>query len=271
MSFCLANPANLPKKRIASRPTINPIPSIIWSRDQAKNTKNTIQVMWLQHEAMTSIRPGWWPNWVVPWLKTALQQSMRPAFWAHTFPASMHKFCRALLTSTMPTALRRTSKKSRPPIRYECWKQPVRHIQFTGLYRTFNDFTNNKRVFPMSREFNTFLQCFGSFAFHSSESESGVKRRPTTAAAAKQTAPAESEEIEEIYGSSPKQNLVRTQRRPAISSNNFKNRFRAVNGRPKEEAEYTDLTSSSSVESVTPPINSPAYKKPRTSNKPPKR
>lgn len=91
--------------------------------------------------------------------------------------------------------------------------------------------------------------------------------------AVKPTAPVESEEIEEIYGNSPKQNLVRTQRRPAISSNNFKNRFRTTtNIRPKEEAEYVDA-SSSSAESTTPAVTTPApaYKKPRASNKSPKR
>lgn len=96
---------------------------------------------------------------------------------------------------------------------------------------------------------------------HIVESTSGVK----------QAAAVESEEIEEIFGNSQKQNLVRNQRRPAITSNNFKNRFRTTNNRQKEEAEYVDLSSSSSVESITPAVNTPAYKKPRTANKSPKR
>lgn len=93
----------------------------------------------------------------------------------------------------------------------------------------------------------------------------------TSVSPASTAATGDSEEIEEIYGNSPKQNLVRSQRRPAISSNNFKNRFRS-SVKPKEESEYVDLGSTSSVEAITPAVNTPAYKKPRTpSNKSPKR
>lgn len=89
--------------------------------------------------------------------------------------------------------------------------------------------------------------------------------------------PIESEEIDELYGggtSSQKQNLVRTSRRPAVSSNSFKNRFR--NNRPtsslKDDSEYPDVSSSSSsVELTTPTSVTPAYKKPRNSNKAQKR
>lgn len=81
----------------------------------------------------------------------------------------------------------------------------------------------------------------------------------------------DSEEVEEIYGNSPKQNLVRNQRRPAVSSNTFKNRFRSNRPISLKDDEYSDISSSVSIESTTQSANTPAYKKPRTSNKSPKR
>lgn len=104
---------------------------------------------------------------------------------------------------------------------------------------------------------------------HVVESTSGV-RQAAAVTPAPATTVADSDEIEEVYGNSPKQNLVRSQRRPAISSSNFKNRFRS-SAKPRDEPEYVDAGSSSSVESVTPAVNTPAYKKPRTSNKSQKR
>lgn len=82
----------------------------------------------------------------------------------------------------------------------------------------------------------------------------------------------DSEEIDELYGSSQKQNLVRNSRRPAVSSNSFKNRFRS--NRPaslKDDADYADGSSSASIESTTSTAVTPAYKKPRNSNKSQKR
>lgn len=89
--------------------------------------------------------------------------------------------------------------------------------------------------------------------------------------AARQSASVESEEVDEIYSNSPKQNLVRNQRRPAVSSNSFKNRFR--NGRPsqKEDAEYTDGSSSASIEVTTSAPVTSTFKKNRNANKSPKR
>lgn len=86
------------------------------------------------------------------------------------------------------------------------------------------------------------------------------------------SASVESEEVDEIYSNSPKQNLVRTSRRPAVSSNSFKNRFR--NNRPtslKEDADYTDGSSSASIEVTTSAAITPSYKKNRTGNKVQKR
>lgn len=87
------------------------------------------------------------------------------------------------------------------------------------------------------------------------------------------SASVESEEVDEIYSNSPKQNLVRTSRRPAVSSNSFKNRFRS--NRPsslKEDADYTDSGSSSaSIEVTTPAAITPSYKKNRNTNKAQKR
>lgn len=78
------------------------------------------------------------------------------------------------------------------------------------------------------------------------------------------TSASESDEIhaDEIYGNSANKNLVRSSRRPAVSSNSFKNRFR--NNRPsfKEDAEYQDV-SASTPETTTA---TPNYKK----NKPTK-
>lgn len=60
----------------------------------------------------------------------------------------------------------------------------------------------------------------------------------------------ENDEVDEIYGSSQNKNLVRAQRRPAIGSSSFKNRFR--NNRPvitstsRDESEYQDISSSPS-------------------------
>lgn len=82
----------------------------------------------------------------------------------------------------------------------------------------------------------------------------------------------ESEEVDEIYSNSPKQNLVRTSRRPAVSSNSFKNRFR--NNRPtslKEDVDYSDGSSSASIEVTSPAAITPSYKKNRITNKAPKR
>lgn len=83
----------------------------------------------------------------------------------------------------------------------------------------------------------------------------------------------DSEEVDEIYGSSPKQNLVRSSRRPAVSSNSFKNRFRS--NRPssaREDSEYSDVSSSAQVDQTTSsaPVT-PAYKKPRNLGKPQKK
>lgn len=94
---------------------------------------------------------------------------------------------------------------------------------------------------------------------------------PTSAI--KITAPAsiESEEVDEIYSNSPKQNLVRTSRRPAVSSNSFKNRLR--NNRPRDDTDYTDAGSQSTSGEITTsaPITPASYKKNRTSNKSQKR
>lgn len=85
----------------------------------------------------------------------------------------------------------------------------------------------------------------------------------------------ESEEVDEIYSNSPKQNLVRTSRRPVVPSNTFKNRFR--NNRPaslKDDADYTDSSSQSSsaeIATVAPIPSASSYKKNRSSNKSPKR
>lgn len=84
------------------------------------------------------------------------------------------------------------------------------------------------------------------------------------------SASVESEEVDEIYSNSPKQNLVRTSRRPAVSSNTFKNRFR--NNRPaslKDDADYTDSGSQSTSAEITTaaPITPASYKKNRSSNK----
>lgn len=88
------------------------------------------------------------------------------------------------------------------------------------------------------------------------------------------SASVESEEVDEIYSNSPKQNLVRTSRRPAVSSNTFKNRFR--NNRPaslKDDADYTDSGSQSNSAEITTsaPITPASYKKNRSSNKSQKR
>ena len=75
--------------------------------------------------------------------------------------------------------------------------------------------------------------------------------------------------VDEIYGSSPKQNLVRASRRPAVSSNTFKNRFRSNRPLYKDDAEYQDV---SSVTPETPSTSTtPGLKKPRHQNKPMKR
>lgn len=95
----------------------------------------------------------------------------------------------------------------------------------------------------------------------------------TSVAKQQQSASVESEEVDEIYGSSAKQNLVRNSRRPAVSSNTFKNRFRS--NRPssssaqKDDVEYSD--GSASVEITTAAAVTPSYKKNRNSNKSQKR
>lgn len=83
----------------------------------------------------------------------------------------------------------------------------------------------------------------------------------------------ESEEVDEIYSNSSKQNLVRSSRRPAVTSNTFKNRFRGNRpGSLKDDADYTDGSSQSSGEITTAqPLTSPSYKKNRSSNKSPKK
>lgn len=99
----------------------------------------------------------------------------------------------------------------------------------------------------------------------------------STSVAKQSSASIESEEVDEIYSNSQKQNLVRNLRRPAVSSNSFKNRFRS--NRPsslKDDSEYTDGSSSASVEVTTPAAPAaaitPSYKKNRNTNsKTPKR
>lgn len=88
------------------------------------------------------------------------------------------------------------------------------------------------------------------------------------------SASVESEEVDEIYSNSPKQNLVRTSRRPAVSANTFKNRFR--NNRPasqKDDTDYTDANSQSTSAEITTaaPITPASYKKNRSSSKAQKR
>lgn len=71
--------------------------------------------------------------------------------------------------------------------------------------------------------------------------------------------------VEEIYGNSAKQNLVRSSRRPVVSSNSFKNRFRQNRPALKEDIEYQDI----SVQTEAPTSPSiPNYKKNRIHNKP---
>lgn len=84
----------------------------------------------------------------------------------------------------------------------------------------------------------------------------------------------ENDEVDEIYGSSPNKNLVRAQRRPAIGSSSFKNRFRS--NRPvtpsstsKDESEYQDISSTSTDHSTSAGL--PNFKKLRTGTKPQKR
>lgn len=96
----------------------------------------------------------------------------------------------------------------------------------------------------------------------------------STSAAKQSSASVETiEEVDEIYSNSPKQSLVRNLRRPAVSSNSFKNRFRS--NRPaslKEDTEYTDGSSSASIEVTTPAApNTPSYKKNRNTSKTQKR
>lgn len=96
----------------------------------------------------------------------------------------------------------------------------------------------------------------------------------TTVAKQPSSASIESEEVEEFNGNSTKQNLVRNSRRPAISSNSLKNRFRS--NRPssaqKEDVDYTDGSSSGSAEVTTPTAVTPSsYKKKISTNKSPKR
>lgn len=80
----------------------------------------------------------------------------------------------------------------------------------------------------------------------------------------------ENDEVDEIYGHSPKQNLVRASRRPALPSNSFKNRFRSNRPSPKDEQEYQDISTAASEHST--PASSNSFKpKSRNSNKSPKR
>lgn len=89
------------------------------------------------------------------------------------------------------------------------------------------------------------------------------------------SASVETEEVDEIYGNLPRQNLVRNSRRPAVSSNTFKNRFRNQNrasSAQRDDTDYTDGSSSASVEVTTPAAVTPSsYKKSRNTNKSPKR
>lgn len=84
----------------------------------------------------------------------------------------------------------------------------------------------------------------------------------------------ENDDVDEIYGSSPNKNLVRAQRRPAIGSSSFKNRFRS--NRPvtpsstsKDESEYQDISSTSTDHSTSAGI--PNFKKLRAGTKSQKR
>lgn len=100
------------------------------------------------------------------------------------------------------------------------------------------------------------------------------KKTPLESMTTIKSASVESEEVDEIYSNSPKQNLVRTSRRPVVSSNSFKNRFR--NNRPassKDDADYADTSSQSTSAEITTlaPITSAPYKKNRSTNKSPKR
>lgn len=95
----------------------------------------------------------------------------------------------------------------------------------------------------------------------------------STSAIKPQSASVESEDVDEIFSNSAKQNLVRNSRRPAVTSNTFKNRFRA--NRPssaqKDDVEYTDGSSSASVEVTTSVAVTSSFKKNRNTNKSPKR
>lgn len=80
----------------------------------------------------------------------------------------------------------------------------------------------------------------------------------------------ENDEMDEISGSSPNKNLVRAQRRPAIGSSSFKNRFRS--NRPvtslsssRDESDYQDISSSTSDHSSLTVLSN--FKKSRLGNK----
>lgn len=79
----------------------------------------------------------------------------------------------------------------------------------------------------------------------------------------------ENDEVDEIYGSSPNKNLVRAQRRPAIGSSSFKNRFRSnrpvTSSSSRDESEYQDISSSTSEHSTTASL--PSFKKTRIGSK----
>lgn len=79
----------------------------------------------------------------------------------------------------------------------------------------------------------------------------------------------ENDEVDEIYGSSPNKNLVRAQRRPAIGSSSFKNRFRSnrpvTSSTSKDDSEYQDISSSTSDHSTTAGLSN--FKKARIGNK----
>lgn len=72
--------------------------------------------------------------------------------------------------------------------------------------------------------------------------------------------------VEEIYGNTAKQNLVRASRRPAVSSNSFKNRFRQNRPSPKDDLEYQDIAAVQSEPTTSASV--PNYKKNRIQNKP---
>lgn len=72
--------------------------------------------------------------------------------------------------------------------------------------------------------------------------------------------------VDELYGNSAKQNLVRASRRPTVTSNTFKNRFRSNRPSFKDDLEYQDISAPQTEASTQSSI--PNYKKNRIHNKP---